>query len=355
MKKIYFLTLHRPNRSPSQRFRFEQYVSFLQENGFETQHFFLLSAIDDKRFYSSRIFPKIWILIKSTFILFKTYFTVEHGSIIFVQRECFMLGTAFFEKLFALKGKLVFDFDDAIWLQNVSEENKKFSFLKNPNKTSEIIKISKLVIAGNQYLADYAKQFNSDVHVIPTTIDTDYHKPQVAKKQNEKLIIGWTGSRTTVQYFFVILPVLQRLKAKYDNVSFKVICEEAFYMDELGITTTVWSSAKEIEQLAEIDIGIMPLPDDEWSKGKCGFKGLQYMAMQVPAVMSAVGMNTEIIQHGVNGFLAHNDEEWFTILSQLIESAELRKIIGEAGRKTILEKYSVAANKNKYLTLLNSL
>jgi glycosyltransferase involved in cell wall biosynthesis len=354
VKKVYFLTLHRPNRSPSQRFRFEQYVSFLNENGFETQHLFLLSAEDDKVFYSSSILPKAWILAKSILFLLWSYFFVERDSIVFVQRECFMLGTAFFEKLFAKKTKLVFDFDDAIWLQNVSDANKKFSFLKNPNKTRDIIAVSKLVIAGNQYLADYAKQSNSNVHVIPTTIDTDYHKPSSAENIN-KITIGWTGTHSTVKYIYSIMPVLQKIKSKYSNVSFKVICEDEFTIEELGITTTAWSSEREIEQLSDIDIGIMPLPDDEWTKGKCGFKGLQYMAMGVPAVMSAVGVNTEIIQHGENGFLALNDEEWFEILCQLIDSTELRKTIGGAGRKTVLEKYSVTANKHKYLSLLNSL
>ncbi len=355
MKKIYFLTLHRPNRSPSQRFRFEQYVSFLQQNGFETRHLFLLSPSDDKLFYSSNVLSKVWILIKSTFFLLKSYWSVELDSLVFVQRECYMLGTAFFEKLFASKCKLIFDFDDAIWLQNVSDANKKFSFLKNPNKTKEIIQVSRLVIAGNQYLANYAKQYNSNVHVIPTTIDTDYHKPSAEKKKNGELIIGWTGTHSTVKYIYLIMPVLQKIKAKYSNVLFKVICEDEFRIEELAITTTAWSSEREIEQLSDIDIGIMPLPDDEWTKGKCGFKGLQYMAMQAPAVMSSVGVNAEIIQHGVNGFLAHTDEEWFDILCQLIDSEVLRKTIGEAGRKTILEKYSVVANKDKYLSLLNSL
>jgi glycosyltransferase involved in cell wall biosynthesis len=355
VKKIYFLTLHRPNRSPSQRFRFEQYVSFLQQNGFETRHLFLLSPSDDKLFYSSNVLSKVWILIKSTFFLLKSYWSVELDSLVFVQRECYMLGTAFFEKLFASKCKLIFDFDDAIWLQNVSDANKKFSFLKNPNKTKEIIQVSRLVIAGNQYLANYAKQYNSNVHVIPTTIDTDYHKPSAEKKKNGELIIGWTGTHSTVKYIYLIMPVLQKIKAKYSNVLFKVICEDEFRIEELAITTTAWSSEREIEQLSDIDIGIMPLPDDEWTKGKCGFKGLQYMAMQAPAVMSSVGVNAEIIQHGVNGFLAHTDEEWFDILCQLIDSEVLRKTIGEAGRKTILEKYSVVANKDKYLSLLNSL
>ena len=354
MKKIYFLT-HRPNRSPSQRFRFEQYVSFLRQNGFETRHLFLLSPSDDKLFYSSNVLSKVWILIKSTFFLLKSYWSVELDSLVFVQRECYMLGTAFFEKLFASKCKLIFDFDDAIWLQNVSDANKKFSFLKNPNKTKEIIQVSRLVIAGNQYLANYAKQYNSNVHVIPTTIDTDYHTPNAEKKKNGELIIGWTGTHSTVKYIYLIMPVLQKIKAKYSNVLFKVICEDEFRIEELAITTTAWSSEREIEQLSDIDIGIMPLPDDEWTKGKCGFKGLQYMAMQAPAVMSSVGVNAEIIQHGVNGFLARTDEEWFDILCKLIDSEVLRKTIGEAGRKTILEKYSVVANKDKYLSLLNSL
>ena len=119
----------------------------------------------------------------------------------------------------------------------------------------------------------------------------------------------------------------------------------------LGIQGQKWSSGTEVEDLQSINIGIMPLPDIEWTRGKCGLKGLQYMGLAIPTVMSPVGVNTEIITHGVNGFLASSKEEWINCLSKLIESAELRKKLGDAGRKTVEELYSVNANKEKYLNL----
>jgi glycosyltransferase involved in cell wall biosynthesis len=121
----------------------------------------------------------------------------------------------------------------------------------------------------------------------------------------------------------------------------------------LSISGQAWRLDTEIQDLMSFDIGIMPLPDDEWTKGKCGFKGLQYMALEVPTVMSPVGVNTEIIDHGKNGFIANNETEWLAILSQLINDAELRKHIGQEGRKTIVNKYSKSANLNKYLSLFN--
>ncbi|HLU85364.1 MAG TPA: glycosyltransferase family 4 protein, partial [Vicingaceae bacterium] len=115
-----------------------------------------------------------------------------------------------------------------------------------------------------------------------------------------------------------------------------------------------WNQKTEIEDLSQIDIGIMPLPDDEWAKGKCGFKGLQYMALEIPTIMSPVGVNAEIIKDGENGFLANTDEEWITKIEWLIESEELRKKLGKAGRQTIIERYSIEANKDKYLALLST-
>jgi glycosyltransferase involved in cell wall biosynthesis len=117
----------------------------------------------------------------------------------------------------------------------------------------------------------------------------------------------------------------------------------------LDIQVIKWNLNTEIDDLSEIDIGIMPLPDDEWSKGKCGFKGLQYMAMEIPTVMSAVGVNKEIIEDGSNGFLASTENEWIEKLSLLIESKELRNKFGVNGRKTVVEKYSVYSQKQRYL------
>lgn len=357
MPRILFLTVHRPERSPSQRFRFEQYLTYLKQHGFDYHFSYLLNSDDDAFFYKKGyFFKKLIVIIKSILKRFRELKTANQYDIIFVQRECLMLGTAYFEKKFSkTHAKLVFDFDDSIWLQNVSNANKAFAWLKNPQKTSQIISTSHLVIAGNEYLKNYALKYNNNVIVIPTTIDTEEYKKKQTKARN-KIIIGWSGSITTIQHFEYALNILSKLQNKYPNkLEFKVIGDANYLNKELGIKGLGWNKNTEIDDLSCFDIGIMPLPDDEWAKGKCGLKGLQYMALEIPTVMSPVGVNTEIIQDGVNGFLAATEDVWIEKLSLLIESSELREKIGKAGRKTVVEKYSVEANKQKYLYVFNSL
>jgi glycosyltransferase involved in cell wall biosynthesis len=355
-KNILFLCIHRPDRSPTQRFRFEQYVDYLNQNGFNCKHFFILNAQDDKVFYSNGNFLRKGLLVlKFYFKLLKLTLTEKNVDLCFVQREAFVLGTTYFERFFAKRSKMVFDFDDSIWLQNVSEANKKFVFLKNPNKTIELIKISNLVFAGNQYLADFAKNNNPNVVIIPTTIETNLYKPSI-KQNSDKVIIGWSGSVTTIQHFNYAVNALKIVKSKFgDLVDIRVIGDGNYVNEELGIKGLPWKKESELQDLSVIDIGIMPLPDDEWSKGKCGLKGLQYMALGIATIMSPVGVNTEIIQDGDNGFLASTEEEWVSKISLLVENKELRQLLGDAGRKTVVDKYSVDANKGKYLKYFNDL
>jgi glycosyltransferase involved in cell wall biosynthesis len=212
-----------------------------------------------------------------------------------------------------------------------------------------------LVFAGNAYLAAYAKQYNPNVVIIPTTLDTVKHK-LVNKSPTERVCIGWSGSFSTVPHFELAIPALEILQKQYgEKVYFKVIGDSRYVNNQLGIQGIAWSAERELEELAEIDIGIMPLPDDEWSKGKCGFKGLLYMSLGIPAVLSPVGVNTTIITHGENGFLAGSTGEWVDVLSMLVENASLRKSIGLQGRKTVEEKYSVEAWQAKYLALFEGL
>ena len=356
MNKILILANHRKDRSPGQRFRFEQYIDFLDQNGFECEFSYLLSETDDKSFYSKgKWISKFFIVLKCFFIRLKNVNRAKNYDIVFVFREAFFTGTTFFEKKFAKKSKVVFDFDDSIWLANVSDGNKKLEWLKNYNKTSEIIELADLIIAGNPYLSNYARQYNKNVKIIPTTIDTlEYSR--LSTKQTDAICIGWSGSVTTIQHFNVALPFLRKLRDKYGNkICFKVIGDKNYINEDLNIHGIAWNKEDEIKELSSFDIGIMPLPNDKWAEGKCGLKGLQYMALEIPTIMSPVGVNTEIIQDGENGFLADKEDEWLEKLSLLIESEELRNTIGKAGRKTIVEKYSVEANKKKYVEVFKSL
>ena len=358
MPKILFIAAHRPNRSPSQRYRFEQYFDFLSHNGYECELSYIIDENADKVFYKpGNISDKMAITFKSFSKRLKDVKRKDDFDIIFVQREAFMTGSAFFEKKFARSNaKLVFDFDDSIWLLDTSAANQKWAWLKSEKKTGEIIRVSDLVFAGNNYLAEYARQFNQKVKVIPTTIDTELFKRRSPYCESEKICIGWSGSITTIKHFEQAVPFLKKIKAKYgDKIFFRVMGDDTYENEELGIKGIAWSNDTEVHILSGFDIGIMPLPDDQWVKGKCGLKGLSYMALEVPTVMSDVGVNSEIIRDGENGYLASNEKEWIEKLSGLIDSFELRKRLGAEGRKTVAGHYSFESQKNNYLNSFNEL
>lgn len=354
MPSVLILCAHRPKRSPSQRYRFEQYLSFLEKQGFDFTFSYLLDKKDDKTFYSHGNFAaKVFILLKSVFIRVKDSFRFKDYAIIFIQREASFLGTSFFEKRAKKTGAyVIFDFDDSIWLADTSPGNKKWEFIKKPEKFFKAISYADSVIAGNSYLAAKARAINTNTVVIPTTIDTTFHVPRPELRKDDTITIGWSGSISTVKHFETLVPVLFRIKERYkDKVNFKVIGDKNYSNITLEVFSVAWSEETEVNELNTFDIGIMPLPDDEWANGKCGLKGLSYMACEVPVVLSAVGVNKEIVTNGKNGFLAGSEKEWFDTLCLLIENKALRVEMGKAGRTTVIENYSVEANKTKYLEI----
>jgi glycosyltransferase involved in cell wall biosynthesis len=352
MPKVLILCAHRPRRSPSQRYRFEQYRPFLEKQGFAFTFSYLLNEKEDALFYSQgRLGSKIFILLKSVWIRLKDWRRFKQFDIIFIQRESLFLGTAFFEKRAAQSGaKVIFDFDDSIWLADTSPGNKKWEWIKKPGKFFEAVAAADVVMAGNAYLAEKARTYNKNTVIIPTTLDTAVHFPRPELRNRETLTIGWSGSISTIKHFEMLLPALQKIKETYGSrVQFKLIGAAAYTTPLLEIEAVAWTEATEVEQLNTFDIGIMPLPDDEWAKGKCGLKGLSYMACGVPAIMSPVGVNKDIVRHRHNGFLADTREEWIAVLSELIESPGLRTDIGKNGRQTVEKCYSKEANKLLYL------
>lgn len=357
MGKILFVSAHTRDQVPCQRFRFEQYIEYLTQNGFETTFSPLLDTKDYLAFYDRYHYPqKLWIALRGVFRRMENLLNASNFDIIFIQRETMQLGTTLFESLFAqTKAKLVFDFDDAIWIPDISEGNRRLAWLKNPEKTGKIISLCDMIFAGNRYLADYAGKFNNNIRILPTTIDTDqYVRPTNLKRKDDRICIGWSGSHTTIKHFQFAIPFLRKIKQKYgERVYFKVIGSGGYEDKALGIRGLPWLLSSEVEDLSSFDIGMMPLPDDDWAKGKCGLKGLQFMALEIPTVMSPVGVNSEIIQDGYNGFLAETETDWIEKFSALIESVELRHRIGEAGRKTVVERYSVLSQRDRYVSFLN--
>ena len=302
---------------------------------------------------TSSLFTKISILINGIIRQMRSLSNIQSYDVVVVYREAMLFGRPWIERYISRKGiPTIFDFDDAIWIPVKSQTGispfiKKI--VKSEKKFDKIMKLFTHIIAGNEYLARHSRLFNNNVSVIPTVVDTDYYKPVAqVQKQQQNLVIGWIGSGSTAMYLKLLDNIWKHLPQHY---RLNVI---GGTYNASGIQTNCikWSLNTELAEMAEFDIGIMPLPDDEWAKGKCGLKALQYMAMEIPCVASPVGVNTEIIQDGVNGFLAKDEEEWIKKLTLLIENPELRQSLGKAGRKTVEERYSVKVWAPKYVEVL---
>ena len=306
---------------------------------------------DDKRYYSPGNYHwKAWIALKGALKRLRDVWRANHFDIIFLYREAYFTGTTWFEQRFkASRAKLIFDFDDAIWMRDVSSGNKRLAFLKDPDKVPKLVELCDRVFVGNAYLSDYAKALNPSTTLIPTTIDTqNLHNRRKDHSQKSVVTIGWTGTRTTLKYLKPIYPVFHKIYQSY-QVEILVICDVPPQESPFPFTYLPWNLESEIDDLLKIDVGVMPLPNDKWAQGKCGFKILQYMGLGIPAIASSVGVNTEIISDKENGYLADSQEEWEARLIQLIEDPILRKEMGYKGYQTVENRYSVNSLKQKYL------
>jgi glycosyltransferase involved in cell wall biosynthesis len=343
--------------APSQRFRFEQYLSFLTENGFEI---IPKPFIDQKTWdllYKPGLFGQKTIgMLKSFVKRFTLLFNLKKFDFVFMHREAMQFGPPIFEFILCkiLKKKVLYDFDDAIWLKNHSDSNAILSFTKWYSKVNSICGWVTSIQCGNQYLANYAKQFNDNVYIVPTSIDTIKKHNRIIDYDRDTITIGWTGSHSTMHYLDFIVPIIKLLEEKYP-IQFLVISDRNPEYALSSLKYCKWNKETEIDDLAKLDIGIMPLTNNEWAEGKCAFKGLQYMSLGIATVMSPVGMNNQLITHGDNGYLANTELDWIENLSNLIEDKHLRKKIGLAGHQTILNKYSVEALKPLYLNLFKNM
>ncbi|HET9830698.1 MAG TPA: glycosyltransferase [Vicinamibacterales bacterium] len=332
-----------------------QYIPALEQAGFSvTVAPFFDAAFFDLVYRPGRYAQKLAALLRQTVERLRLLLTREQFDAIFVYREAYPFGPALLEAMLARAGRpLIYDFDDAIFLSNSSAANRFASVLKYPQKVPSIIRRSSLVLAGNDYLATYARQFSSSVAVLPTCVDTNLFVPRRAPRSGHApLVVGWIGTPTTAAYLNQLAATLGRLAAQH---AFEVrVSGSGAAVEFPGVKTMNerWSLDREVELFNTCDVGVYPLTDDEWAKGKCGFKAIQFMACGVPVVAAAVGVNREIIQDGVNGFLASTEREWDQKIGLLLADAALRQRLGSAGRKTIEERYSLAVNAPRLVGML---
>jgi glycosyltransferase involved in cell wall biosynthesis len=346
-----------PTEAPSNRLRVEQYFPYLREHGIEPiLRPFMSSDLYNIRYTPGAMARKVLSLGMSTVNRFADVRRASEADLIFVHREAFPAGGPFIEEMLAESGRpLIFDFDDAIYLLNTGVMSRTVNFLKRPSKTARVVNLATTVIAGNENLRQYALRYNRNIVVIPTPVNTDEFAPAVdahAPRAGGRVVIGWMGSNTTAPYLKMVGDALDQVARRYPNVEIRAIGGSDIPKVCPAMTTSRWSLLGELDDLHSIDIGIMPMPDTEWTRGKCGFKALLYMSCAVPPVCSPVGVTTDIVQDGENGLLATTTSEWVEKLSMLVEDPALRRRMGEAGRQTVVEKYSLTAHAPRFLETL---
>lgn len=351
--KIAFLFPYPHGTAPSQRFRFEQYFDFLKEKGIEYQLYsFLDNNTWDILYKPGHKVAKVLGIVMGFLRRFALMFQLSKYDYVFIHREVTPIGPPIFEWIIAkiLNKKIIYDFDDAIWIPNTSATNSIVAGIKWHGKVASICKWAYKVSCGNEYLCNYAREFNSNVVYNPTTIDTVHLHNILSNHVAPKPAIGWTGTHSTMMYLDEIVPVIEKLNLKFD-FDFVVISNNAPDFQMPNLKFVPWNKSTEIADLAQIHIGIMPLTEDAWAKGKCGFKALQYMSLGFPALVSPVGVNSIIVENGKTGFVCNNVNEWEQGLEILLQSAEKRKEFGANARLFIEQNYSVNSNKNNFLGL----
>jgi glycosyltransferase involved in cell wall biosynthesis len=345
-----------PDTSPGSRFRIEQWMPVIAREGVTFDY----AAFEDQSLHQV-LYTRGNHLAKAAGMLrgigrrLRLLRSIDSYDVVFIYEEAARMGPAFIERLIARSGKpIVFDFCDPIYLHIDSPTNGYWSYLKFPSKTGTNCRLAAHVLVGNEELGQYARQHNPRVTVVPITIDTEEYRPLPAlpTPAGRPPTIGWTGSHSTVPHLDGLRAVLERL-AKQQRFRLKVIgTRHGWAAPGVTVDAQPWRAESEVPDLQTIDIGIMPLPDDPWVRRRTQLKIRQYMGLGIPCVASPVGVNTELIQDGRNGFLASSEDEWVDRLTRLIQDPALRARLGAAGRKTIEDRYSAQLWAPRVLQIL---
>lgn len=358
---VLFLPKYGP-QAASARYRFLQYIPFLQARGVRCD---VSPLFDDvyltRRFATGR--PPPLQVAEALLRRVRAVVSARARSydLLVLHYEALPYAPPILERLLRLQGTpYLYDYDDAIF-HNYDQSRLLRPFLKD--KIREVIAGAAAVLAGSEYLADYAREVHRRVELLPTVIDlARYPRKDIDRdmgsEQSRPFTVGWIGSPSTAAYLPAIAPALRAL-AQEGPLRLLLIGSGEVALPGLpcpGATVEVrpWREEREVDDLLELDVGIMPLPDTPWARGKCGFKLIQYMACGLPVVASPVGANRDIVQDGESGLLAATEAEWLKSLRRLRADPGLRAALGRAGREAVAARYCLAVTAPRLFEVMRA-
>ena len=335
-----------PVDGASTRYRVVQWANHLAAAGFELRL---------EPFYSSRASHVVYR--RGRFFAKLLYFAAGVGrrlrvllqlsrrvDIVLIHRELFPLGwLLMINRLRRFRGTVIYDYDDAMFLPQ-RRGRGALEWLERLETPRRLMALSDVVFAGNPFLAEYARKYAEHVVLLPTCIDTDRFRPLTHRVRGERLVVGWIGSHSTSKYIETLVPALERVAASIPFELYLVGCSVAVKSRAFSVVQKEWTLQREVEDFQRCDVGVYPLWDDDWSRGKSGFKAIQFMACGVPVVASGVGVTREIITDGRNGLIATTEDDWAEKLTRLLSEGSLRLSLGEQGLRTVEQRYSIRAN-----------
>ena len=342
-----------PTLGPSSRLRVGQYVPYLAEQGIDMQ---ISSFIDDATYRylyePGHTVPKALAVARGVMRRAADAVGASRYDLVLIHRESLPFGPPVVERsLVARRVPYVFDFDDAIYIPSTHPANRRFAWLRRLDVAS-VVAGARRVIAGNEHLALWACRYSADVSVLPTPVDTDRHRPAPRRGASGPVVIGWVGSSSTAEYLDLLDEPLRRV-AERRPILVRVMGGR-YRHATVPVHVLPYSLAAEPAVVAGFDIGVLPQPDNEWTRGKGGFKALVYMAAGVPVVASRVGVNPEVVRDGVTGYCVKGIEEWTATLERLVDDADLRRRLGGAGREFVDGRYSLRVMAPRFAALLRS-
>lgn len=348
---------------PSSRYRFYNYKQCFKNHNINlTIRPLFLANYFKKTSKVAKVFIVLSSYVRRTRQLIQIIF-LKNYDLVLIEYELLPFFPAIFEYLLSKRGiKYIVDYDDAIFHKYDMSDNR---FIRRvlANKIPTVIKHASRVIACNSYLKAYAQKHNQNILMLPTVVQLDKYQERLEAYQRadtNKFIIGWIGSRTTSVYILEILPAIQRFVAKYPDTQFNLIGFDEILLSsetlkQCHIEIIPWAEETEIDNILAFDVGIMPLRNDPWSRGKCGFKLVQYMSCKKAVIASPVGINSEIVKNGINGFLVTTIDEWFRAFETLYLDENLRAKMSQCNLDYMLDKFNSHKNCSKYITLIQEL
>lgn len=356
MKKLLVLCPYPEGVAPSQRLKFEQYYEFFREMGYAvTVCPFMDHGLWVIAYSKGKTLWKVLLTLRCYLRRLFDLLRVPFYDTTYVHLWVTPFGPAFFERVVRwLSRRMIYDIDDLIYLkeQQTSSKNRIAGLLKSASKPLYLMRVADHVITCTPYLDEFVRRWNCNTTDISSTINTDVYLPKIDYRIGGRFVIGWSGSHSTSRMLHLLDDVFIELARQCD---FKLIVmgAEDFTLPGVECEVVPWAAEHEVAVLKRFDIGVYPLPDEEWVLGKSGLKALQYMALGIPTVATGIGTIFRIITDGENGFLASSKEEWKLALRELMTDQSLRERIGRSAAATVRERYSVSSTRDTYAAILS--